>query len=479
MLLLWFAAAGWHMTKPLPAGMHVRSEWAAVPAGDVRFLRDQTTADAYGRALVDQQIFDHVLAIVGAAREFIVLDFFLFNDHAGAATPPPYRELSAQLRDALIARKRAVPRLQVLFITDPINDVYGGAPSADLDALRTAGIDVVVTNLDRLRDSNPVYSGLWRLAFKWWSDGESAAGWLPNPLDDAPERVGPEAWARLMNFKANHRKVILADDGAGRITGLVTSANPHDASSAHSNVALVAAGPALHALLASELDVARFSGWAGSLRRRPAIADDVRDLSGSVRVQALTEGAIFDALAEELARCRAGHQIDIAMFYLADRRVLEALRAAAKRGAAVRLILDPNKDAFGRAKTGIPNRPVASELVTGSDGAIRIRWYLTRGEQFHTKLVAISGQGRFWMTLGSANLTRRNIDDYNLEANLAIEAEQDARIAQEVRDWFDALWRNRAPAGVEYTADFSVYADASQAKYWAYRLMEATGLSTF
>lgn len=470
----------WHLTKPLPGGMHVRGEWASVPAGDVRFLRDITTADAYGRALIDQQIFDDVLRIIAAANEFVVLDFFLFNDHRGEATPAPHRELSSELRDALIARKRAVPRLQILFITDPINGVYGGEPSEDLAALRAAGIDVVITDIDRLRDSNPIYSGFWRLAFEWWSDGESDTGFLPNPLDHESGHIGIEAWARLVNFKANHRKVVIADDGTGGITGLVTSANPHDASSAHSNVALRASGPALHALLASELQVARFSGWRGSLRERTAPqAATERDLGGEVRLQVLTEGAILEALDEELGRCAAGDQIDIALFYLAERRVLEALREAALRGANIRLILDPNKDAFGRTKNGIPNRPVASELVTASDGAIRIRWYRTRGEQFHTKLVAISGNGRFWMTLGSANLTRRNIDDFNLEANLAIAADEDARVAQDVRDWFEALWRNRAPAGVEYTTDFSVYADASQTKYWAYRVMEATGLSTF
>ena len=167
------------------------------------------------------------------------------------------------------------------------------------------------------------------------------------------------------------------------------------------------------------------------------------------------------------------------MFYLSDREIIEALLAAARRGVEVRLLLDPNKDAFGHAKGGIPNRPVASELVSRSDGAIKVRWYRTHGEQFHAKLAMVRDGQRTWLTLGSANLTRRNIDDYNLEANLALETAANAAVAQQLERWFDTLWNNRAPAGIEYTADFGTFADPAQSSFWAYRLMEATGLSTF
>ncbi len=78
-------------------------------------------------------------------------------------------------------------------------------------------------------------------------------------------------------------------------------------------------------------------------------------------------------------------------------------------------------------KNGLPNQPVASELVAASDGAIHVRWYRTHGEQFHTKLAMVYGPERFWLTVGSANLTRRNLADYNLEANLAIELPRSAR----------------------------------------------------
>jgi phosphatidylserine/phosphatidylglycerophosphate/cardiolipin synthase-like enzyme len=196
-------------------------------------------------------------------------------------------------------------------------------------------------------------------------------------------------------------------------------------------------------------------------------------------VQVLTEGEIGAAIERNFAATRAGDSIDIAMFYLSDRNIIESLIAAAKRGVAVRVILDPNKDAFGRTRNGIPNRSVASELAAATDGAIKVRWFRTHGEQFHSKLVATSTQTDFWFTVGSANLTRRNLDDYNLEANVAVSLPPASALGNSVRGWFEMLWTNRGPPDLEYTAEFGTFADAAQGTYWLYRLMESTGLSTF
>lgn len=492
----------WHATKPLPPGLRVASAALPVDPGSLRLLFDVTTADAYGRPVLQQSIFDETLAMIAAARRFVLLDQFLLNDHGGTggnagaagnagANGNPLRPLSGELVEAILAARRARPELRVLLITDPVNDVYGGQPSPALARLEQAGVEVVRTDLDRLRDPNPGYSALWRLAIRWWSRDGRGAGWLPNPLAEGPSRVTFRAWARLLNFKANHRKVVIADDGNGGLVGIVGSANPHDASSAHSNSALELRGDALRPLLESELEIARFSGWRGAALPIPAPAAALAaspaatapataaTATSTSTVQILTEGAILDALLGQLAGAGSGDRVDVAMFYLSERSVIDALLGAAARGAAVRVLLDPNKDAFGRARTGIPNRPVAAELVARSDGAIRIRWYRTHGEQFHAKLVAISSEGRTWLTTGSANLTRRNIGDFNLEANVAVSTPAGSPIAQDAARWFDTLWNNVAPAGIEYTTDFGAYADPAQSRYWAFRIMEATGLSTF
>jgi phosphatidylserine/phosphatidylglycerophosphate/cardiolipin synthase-like enzyme len=479
-LALWLVVALWNLYKPLPDGMSVRGEIVETPLEDVQFLSDVTGADAFGTPVIRQQIFDSVFRLIGEARDYLVLDFFLFNSQRGAALDAvPYRPLSGQLRDALLARKRAVPGLRILVITDPINDVYGGLPSRDLAALRGAGIDVVNVDLDALRDSNPIYSAFWRITMKWWSGDGSGEASLPNPLDAGPDQVTFGAWARLLNFKADHRKVIIGDDGKGGITGIVTSANPHDASSAHSNVALALEGAALLPLLESELALARAAGWTAVWEMPRPLQAPPPSPERAARVQVLTEGAIRSAIVRNLEGTRAGDSVDIAMFYLSERSVIRELLAAARRGVAVRVILDPNKDAFGRTKNGIPNRSVASELVSASDGAIDVRWFRTHGEQFHAKLVAIRTATEFWFTLGSANLTRRNLDDFNLEANVAASVPLNAEITTAISAWYEELWTNRGAPDLEYTAEFGAYADPAQGTYWLYRLMETSGLSTF
>ena len=529
---LWAGTAYWQTNKPLPAGTHVDSAWAPITPRDVTFIADITSADAYGRQNSSQAIFDEVLGVIRSAHKFIVLDYFLFNSTLGngPGAPPAFRPLSGELRDALIERRRADPSLPVIFITDPINEVYGGVSSHDLRLLRAAGVQVVVTDLDGLRDSNFIYSSLWRLGIKWWTANPglggndpgatphaAEGGWLPNPLDESSDPISFGDWARLLNFKANHRKVIIADDGRDGLVTIVGSANPHDASSAHSNTALKITGPSTLPLLESELQVARFSGWTGQLTaaslmpaRQPGsqpASQDAHDPAGtgtrkgqrstsagaaslaerkaaeansvSGRLKVVTEGGILTELLERIDAAQRGENIDIAMFYLADRAVIESLLGASRRGVGVRVIMDPNKDAFGHAKTGIPNQPVASELVAASDGAIHVRWYRTHGEQFHTKLAMIYSPDRFWLTVGSANFTRRNLADYNLEANLVVELPRSAPVTQQTLDYFETLWSNRASLGIEYTAEFGYYADPSQLHYWLYRVMEGTGASTF
>ena len=468
----------WNITKPMPAGTNVSTAPALVSAADVQFLYDLTRPRPQqpDELIYEQRIFDEAFHIVDEARSFIVADFFLLNEQMGASGAS-HRPLSRQLADHLIARKQAVPSLSVLLLTDPINDVYGGAPSPLLAELRKAGIDVVVTDLEQLRDSNPLYSSVWRMLLQWWGNSASGGG-MSNPFTSDGSKITLRSWLALLNFKANHRKLIVADREDGTLAGLVTSANPHDASSAHSNVALRFSGALAGDIVASEMAVARSSGWrghiyaAGAESESPAAQQDIA-------LSFVTEGAIRRHLLDAVGATRGGDTVNIATFYLADRKVMAALLAAADRGVRVRLILDPNRDAFGRQKDGVPNRPVANELVTRSGERIEVRWYRTHGEQFHTKLAMIQRGDRFVASIGSANLTRRNVGNYNLEANVAVDAAADSALAIEMLGYFDRLWNNDGPPGTEYTAAFGAYRDEDKGRYWRYRLMEATGLSTW
>lgn len=486
----WILTGWWYLSRPLPPGVRVAGPEFNLPDDSITLLSDLTSRDLRGDPQVVQQIHAATLEHVRQARDFLVVDYFLFNEQTGPSGELRYqsgiRPVARELREALLALRESQPQMPILVLVDPINDYYRGTVPDALAPLVQAGIDVVVTDLDVLRDSNPAYSGLWRLLFAWWLKPGVHGGW-GNPLDADGPSLPLSALLRLPNFKAGHRKVLVTGDGEGSLRGIVSSGNPHDASSAHSNVALALRGEALRALLDSELAIAGFSGWQGGPGMRAAIDGARRSDAGSTttpaldapnRVSIATEGAIRDALLATLDRTQAGDEVDIAQFYLSERRTIGALIAAAARGATVRVLLDPNKDAFGFEKSGLPNRMVASELVAASDGAIKLHWYRTHGEQFHVKLAAIRHGDELWLTVGSANFTRRNLNDYNLEANVIVRAPRGGTLDLAVLTWFDTLWQNR-PGRIEYTTDADLYADPSIGRYWLYRFMEATGLSSF
>jgi phosphatidylserine/phosphatidylglycerophosphate/cardiolipin synthase-like enzyme len=163
------------------------------------------------------------------------------------------------------------------------------------------------------------------------------------------------------------------------------------------------------------------------------------------------------------------------MFYLSSRPVVRALKQAHRRGAHVSAVLDPNKDAFGRVKNGIPNRPVAAELTAAG---VPVRWVQTRGEQFHTKLLVLEpAEGELSVILGSSNFTRRNLRNLNLETSVEIRAPRAASFSSSIRDYLALVWRAE-PLPV-ISGDYDTYADPSRGRYLLYRLQEATGLSTF
>ena len=472
-LIAWCAGVGvWNVVKPMPAGTNLS---VFAPSANVEFLYDLTRRDPQGRAVYEQRIFDEVFRMIDEAQTLVVADFFLLNDLMGAESSV-HRPLSRELVDRLLARKRAQPSLSVLLVTDPINTVYGGARSELLEALRAGGVDVVITDLERLRDSNVLYSAFWRIFLQWWGNS-TEGGATANPFASDGSRITVRSWLALLNFKANHRKLIVADRADGALVALTTSANPHDASSAHSNVAVRFEGQLAQKLMESEMAVARFSGWRGHIYA--PTPPPTPQSPGEPRLTFLTEDAIERHLLSVLGSARNGDSIRLAMFYLSDRDVVEALLNAAARGVRVQIILDPNRDAFGRQKDGVPNRPVANELVRRSGERIAVRWYRTHGEQFHTKLALVTQGDLLIASVGSANLTRRNMENYNLEANVAIETPLASPLALEMTGYFDRLWNNDGEVGVEYTAPFGAFEDEDRGRYWRYRLMEATGLSTF
>lgn len=465
LLLTYLGTFVWHQVKPLPEGLNLAGPWR--PAATVRFHADSTWLDAEGRQHNEREIFDAAFDMIERAESLVVSDFFLVNSFAGKAGEG-YRPLSGELVDAMTNERRSHDALKAVLLTDPFNDLYDGVQQPLFAELERAGVDVVETNLKRLRDPNPAWSAAWRICCQWFGNGHQG-GWLPNPVGDG--QVTLRTYLTMLNFKANHRKTLVVDGERGP-EGMVTSANPHDASSRHDNIAIAFDGPAVADLLESERAVMRFSA-KGETSWPPLESGHASPTLAEIRV--LTEAAIRDAALAMIDAAEEGDSLDLLMFYLSHREIIESLIDAHERGAAVRILLDPNEDAFGRKKNGVPNRQVAWEL---HQAGVPVRWCNTRGEQCHGKMLILrpsSGSNR--VLAGSANFTRRNLDNYNLETNVELRTAPESETMQAIVKFFEERWSNR-PDRI-HSLPYDRYADHSRLRYWQYRVMEATGLSTF
>ena len=105
-----------------------------------------------------------------------------------------------------------------------------------------------------------------------------------------------------------------------------------------------------------------------------------------------------------------------------------------------------------------------------------MRWYDTHGEQFHTKLVVVARGDSVVIMGGSANLTRRNINDYNLEADLRFSVPRQSSLAVSATTYFDRVFTND---GGNSTLPYEAYRDDSWVKRVLYRVEEFTGFCSF
>jgi PLD-like domain len=422
LLLAWLSLVLWNSAKPLPPGTHTVSQTARLPEADVDFLFElprESPRESPRRPAPSMQD----IPAIDRADQLIVLD----------RSP-----VTLELAQHLLARKRQRPNIKIVVVTDPGNEAFGGTPAPILASLEEAGIIVTRVRLDRLRDSNPLYSGLWRLALGWWSD----------PFDEMPGEITLPAWSRRQNFKADQRQLLVADDGAG---GWMQSVG--------SGAALVLHGSLARAMIASELQIA---AWSTQDDRLPPGPQTEGRGVGSIDARFLTEGAIEGALLDALAAAGDGDQICVAVENLSERRLIAAMLRAAARGAHLQVLL---------ARNPAPNRAVAGELLGDGGGRIEVRWYPADFAVPHPHLLLVRHRADLWMNLGSANFTRRNLGDLNLEANVELRLPARAAAARAATQYFTEIWSSASA-----DADF---AQQSIIGYWRYRFAEATGFSSF
>jgi hypothetical protein len=183
---------------------------------------------------------------------------------------------------------------------------------------------------------------------------------------------------------------------------------------------------------------------------------------GDIDARFLTEGGIETALLDAMGAAGSGDEVRIAAEILSARPFVLAVTRAATRGAHIQLLLAPN---------ATPNRIVAHELLRDGGGRIEVRWSSLDTGATHPKLLLVQHRSDLWMNWGSANFTRRNLEDLNLESAVELRMPARSTPARAATEYFATAWANAA-------ADSS-YADVPITAYWGYRFAEATGLSSF
>ncbi len=431
----------WHTFKPLPEGVSFAGDLHS--AEQVEMIYDLSYAqDKEGTGLESElRIFDEIHELIEEAEEFLVLDLFLFDNYNDTETA--YPAIAERLADHLIEKKQENPDFPIYFITDPLNLGYGSYESLLLETLEAEGVEVIITDLDKLRDSMPLYSGFYRVIFQWFDNpGE---GWIANAMSsDAPDMT-LSSYLQLMNIKANHRKTVVSEQEA-----IISSANPHDASGLHGNMAFRVSGPVLDDILEAEEAVSKLSGGPDFPRA------EMPEQTGDYEVQYLTERQILEALVKHIESTEQGDSIQMAMFYLSETSVVKSLEEASNRRVEVQLVLDPNENAFGNEKTGLPNRPAVHGMVASAGDSLEVRWYNPVVGQFHTKTIMIQSGEETIILGGSANMTERTLMDYNLEADILIKAPTDSELVGELDKYFERLWNNEDAL---YTLELEEYQD--------------------
>ena len=312
--------------------------------------------------LVDEaDLVPAILAMIARARRSVLVDYFIFGGPA-----------AGRLVDALIERRRAGVAVAVLL--DP---ALGSLPAikaacqVELERLRAAGIAV------RLFAPPPLGPGA-------------------TPARDHAKVVavdGEEAVVSSMNLGG---ALLVSHDLGVWLTGMAAREIARDARAAFERA------PQTHP--------------EGG---RPWPKPEPPEARGESQLRVLaTDPAHPDpawqptrpALLTTIHAARRG--IDVMMLKLTDPDVLAALAAAAARGVAVRVLLDPGRHGRllpgGWAPEGLYNLAAARQLA---DAGVAVRWYRPRPAELalHAKAAGFDGRA---LLIGTPNWTddgfRRN-----------------------------------------------------------------------
>ena len=496
---------------------------------NVDFHYDLTYLDKDGNIKYDRKIWDATYEVVDNAKDYLVIEMFLFNDIYNKDVDK-FPEFAKEYTRRLVKKKMENPNLKVYILSDENNDLYGAFEHPLITEMKNAGIDVIDVDIYKLKDTFPWYSPIWRSVIKPFGNPQGK-GWITNFYGPMWPKLTLRNLFRALNVKADHRKIFLNEDKV-----VIASANIHDPSYFHENVAISADGEITKDILRDLQLVAKFSGGnidvsSESEAKKPvniknfqaskikfkedeSLKSDLQkqveqieknkgnfidkgtkefyetgeltknedvlqndDPNNSYKVQFESEAKIGENLDKDIDSLKAGDEVLMGMYFLADRPVIDKLIKAANRGVKVRIIFDRSRDAFGMSTNGLPNKPVSKKLKKKTKNKIEIKWYFTNNEQFHTKIMLMKKtDGNVIIHTGSANLIKKNIRGYIMDANFRILTNKNSKLTKDIYTYFDRLWENKDGL---FTINFDDEPTTKASQDFMYKILDAAQLGSF
>ena len=478
----------------IPERLKVHSPWFYVSEDDVDLQESYIGFDPQTqRRFAHLTIGDKAIEMINDADKVILASVFLFD--VLYVDREPQRDIVNEISNAIIEKKRSNPTITVVVVLGPINRAYGRRIGPAVKRLLDNGVDFFYSDLVSTKSATIFSVGeLFRDTLRFVDNiSFGIAGQilsiparpkipLPNPLDE--EGLSLESLWYVLALKANHRK-LLVTDSADTYEAMITSANPHNASSSFANYSVTVKGDLAKYIYmviredvihSKKLDMVDWSNKSKDYQESflteilpPILPSDINahslSTSRQVAVSFITESRIRDKIIEMLSSAEDEDEVRIQMFYLSEFKVIDAIIDTAKRlKKPVRIILDANKNAFGSKKDGTPNRQVAAHLMQKKKELglnLQIRWYDTGLEQNHAKIMSITNtdaqKPKYELMNGSANWTGKNLKDINLEANVCVKGSE--KVVSKFNRLFDLLWNN---------SDGMVYTVPYQGKYEAH-----------
>ena len=489
---------------------------------NAEFHYDLTYLDKDGNIQYDRNLWDATYKVIDNAKDYLIVEMFLFNDLYNK-DKEHFPEFAKEYTERLVKKQKENPNLKVYILADENNNFYGAFEHPFITSMKNAGINVIIVDIFKLKDTFPWYSPFWRTFIKPMGNPQNK-GWITNFYGDMWPKLTIRNLLRALNVKADHKKVFLNEKEV-----VVSSANIHDPSYFHENIAIYTDGPIVKDVLHNLQLVAKFSDSEinvdGSDRRMENIMNSgsndktetdektlnsenqkennvkqinneeneqnvkektsinseknsITDTEGhTYKIQYLTEGAIGKHLDEDIDSLKAGDELLMGMYFLADKGVIDRLIKAANRGVKIRIIFDRSRDAFGMSTNGLPNKPVSKKLKKKTKGKIEIKWYFTNNEQYHTKITLMKKtDGNVIINAGSANLIKKNIRGYIMDSNFRILTTQDSKISKDVYTYFDRLWENKDGL---FTLNFDDEPTTGGFSDFMYKILDATQLGSF